>query len=362
MKKSVFVSTILLCLFSVTACGKTAKKLEEKNEVTQKKTVGNNTDLKMETVDLSDPTIEEKWKKEPMYNKTIRVSFEGALCTSGLGISQVQGFFGKEGLNAEVVNIQNTMDAIGTGKVEAITNHISASLVPASNDVDIVFVRGAQTGCRSMYVMNDSEIKSTKDLEEKEVAISGGGIGGHDHNIALRFLFRDKVDWKKVKFKAIDSVATMAAMRNGEVQGAILSDQFAKQFVDKGEIRSIRSITFDDDFKDEPCCTLILNRTFVDQNPITAAKLVRAHKNASYWIEENKSEAAKVLKSHNWGSGDVESDTKFLETYNFKVSDEQMEKTLIDSINDYKEFGILDKNQDTQEILKKVWRPVKNSK
>ena len=38
-------------------------------------------------------------------------------------------------------------------------------------------------------------------------------------------------------------------MKNGEVHAAILSDQFAKKFVDSGELRYIRSITFDDDLK-----------------------------------------------------------------------------------------------------------------
>ena len=61
-----------------------------------------------------------------------------------------------------------------------------------------------------------------------------------------------------------------------------------KKFVDSGELRYIRSITFDDDFKEEPCCTLILNKTFVEQNPITAAKLVEAHKEASNWIEDKQ--------------------------------------------------------------------------
>ena len=42
---------------------------------------------------------------------------------------------------------------------------------PAFNGVDMVFARAAQTGCRSLYVLNNSDIKSTKDLVGKEVAI-----------------------------------------------------------------------------------------------------------------------------------------------------------------------------------------------
>lgn len=359
MKKMYSKLCMLVCLsIGLSACGQTAKKVENsssKNESTEL----NNSNLKMETVNLNDPNLEEQWKKEPYYGKKIKVGFEGALCTSGLGVAQVKGFFAKYGLDAEIINTPNMLDAIGTGKLDATTNHIAASMVPAFNGVDMVFARAAQTGCRSLYVLNNSDIKSTKDLVGKEVAISGGGIGGHDHNIALRFLFRDGVDYKSVKFKPIESAATIQAMKNGEVHAAILSDQFAKKFVDSGELRSIRSITFDDDFKEEPCCTLILNKTFVEQNPITAAKLVEAHKEASNWIEDNKYDAAKLMKANNWGSGDIESDYKFLQTYNFKVTDEQMEKTLNQVINDYKEFGIITKDVSTQDILNKIYKPRK---
>ena len=34
-----------------------------------------------------------------------------------------------------------------------------------------------------------------------------------------------------------------------------------------------------------------------------------------------------------------------------------MKKTLIDVINDYKEFGIINKDLSTEEVLEKVYRP-----
>ena len=82
-------------------------------------------------------------------------------------------------------------------------------------------------------------------------------------------------------------------------------------------------------------------------------------KEASNWIEDNKYDAAKLMKANNWGSGDIESDYKFLQTYNFKVTDEQMEKTLNQVINDYKEFGIITKDVSTQDILNKIYKPRK---
>ena len=50
-------------------------------------------------------------------------------------------------------------------------------------------------------------------------------------------------------------------------------------------------------------------------------------------LKKTKKEASEIINQNNWGSGDVEKDTKFLETYNFKVSDEQTKKTLINVLD-----------------------------
>lgn len=360
MKKrflSLLLATVVLA--GATGCGQAAKKKEEAKPAQQAATSAEKTKLTIADVDLNDPKIEEQWKKEPRYGTKLIFAYNGGLCTSGLGIAKVKGFLEKEGLEAEIQNIPNAMDAIGTGKADANTDHISTSLVPAVNGVNAVFTRGAQTGCKSLYVLKDSDIQKTSDLIGKQVAIHDA-IGGSDHNIALRFFARDKVDQAKLKFKVIETAATVQAMQNGEVQASIFSDQFAKKFVDQGLLRPIRSITFDDDFKVEPCCVLILNKDFVEQNPITAAKLTRAHKAASDWIEENKQEASAVINANHWGSGNVESDRQFLETYNFKVSDEQAEKSLINVIEDYKTFKLINSYIKTDEALAKVWRPMKH--
>ena len=354
MKKRTMSIALLLSIGTIlSGCGNTAKRADSNKQTTESK---KEEKLTIDKVDLNDTDLEEKWKKEPRYGTKLVLAYNGGLCTSGLGVAQVKGFLAKYGLEAEVKNVPNAMDAIGTGKADANTDHISTSVVPAVNGVNAVFTRAAQTGCKSLYVLKDSPIQKTTDLIGKSVAIHDS-IGASDHNITLRFLARDKVDYKKVNFKVVETAASIQAMQSGEVDASMFSDQFAKKFVDQGIIRPIRSITFDEDFKVEPCCVLILNKDFVEQNPITAAKLTKAHKEASDWIEEHKKEAAEVINANNWGSGNVESDTKFLETYNFKVSDEQTEKTLINVLDDYKAFSLIKSDLDTKETLAKIWRP-----
>ena len=348
------VALLLMSVLVLSACGQTAKRADDK---TTTKTEEKANKLSIGKVDLNAKDLEEQWKKEPAYGRKLIVNFDGGLCASTLGVAHAKGYFAKQGLETEVVNNPDPKDAIATGKIDVMVEHISTSLIPAVNGLNITFTRAVNTGCRTLFVLKDSDIKSTKDLEGKAVGIHGG-VGAGDHNITLRFFAKDNVDQTKVKFKPVESTALIQAMKNREIQACVLSDQYAKKFIDDGVIRAIRSITWDEDFKVEPCCVLILNKKFVEENPITAAKMTEAHRQASEWVEEHKEETADVVKANNWGSGDRDTDVYFLNAYGFRVSDEQTEKSLNDIIRDYKKFDLISKDKEAKDILKNVWQPI----
>ncbi len=272
-----------------------------------------------------DPAEDEAWKKEPAYGKEIIVGYNGGLCLGTFGIAQMKGFYEAEGLKTKIVRMAGgssaQTDAIGTGKVDVAGDHIATMLVG------------------------------------KYIAIPDG-IGNSDHNIAMRFLNKDNVDPMKVKWKVVEAGASVLAMQNGEISAALLGDQFAKQFLDNGTLRIIRSLTFDEDFKKEACCIHAVSLDFYNQNPITVKKLTRAHEKASEWMMNNREEAVKILQANNWASGDYDLVLEIFNTYDFSISDELTEQTLRDTINDYKKFGLIDKNKDTEALIKQVWDPV----
>ncbi len=55
----------------------------------------------------------------------------------------------KQGLEGEIKTQLSVADTIGTGKLDATTDHISTSVVPTVNGTNMVFTRGAHTGCKS---------------------------------------------------------------------------------------------------------------------------------------------------------------------------------------------------------------------
>lgn len=277
-------------------------------------------------------------KKEPAYGKPIKIGYNGGLCTGAPGIADALGMFKKQGLDVELVKMDGTVgtvDAVGTGKVDMVTNHISAMVVPATNGVNMVFKKGVQTGCKSLYVLKDGPIKSTKDLVGKSVGLPNG-IGNSDHNIAIRFMNHDGIDPNDIVWKPVESSASVLALQNGEIDSVILSDQFAEKFMNDGTLAVIRSLTWDDDFKKETCCIYAFNKDFNDQNPITAKKMTAALFEVSDYVAHNVKEATQVLFDNNWASGDFDQAVRMMESYDWQCSNDMTEKTLKDILDDYK--------------------------
>lgn len=305
-------------------------------------------------VDIDD---EEAWQQEEAYGQKIKVVYAGGLCTAPAGIALSQGFYEDEGLDVELVKSEGaSADAVGTGQAQVGADHITSILVPLVNGVNAQIVGGVHTGCKSLYVMNDSDIESTEDLKGQTIAIHNG-IGQSDHNIALRFLKADGITAEEVNFKDVDTSATIQAMENGELQGSIFTDQFAQPFVEEGKLRRIRGLSFDEDFKDETCCAIVVNKDFAKENPITAKKMGRAIRKAANWVEDNKEDFIEDLFANNWASGDKDAALAYAKTLNFAVPLESTGETVEHVINDYKALHIFNENEDTAAIMKHVWSP-----
>lgn len=346
MKKKIF-SVIMagLLIATITGCGKT-----EEQAKTEEKPAG-------ETVSTAAMTLEEEeeaWKKEPAYGQPIKIAYNGGLCAGTFGIAQMKGFYQAEGLDTEVVNAQDTREALGTGKVQVSSDHIASWTVPTVNGVNMVFTAGVNTGCQSLYVLADSDVKSTADLIGKTIAIPDG-IGYSSHNISLRFLSHDNIDAKDVTFKHVETSGAMVALEKGEIDAITCSDQFAKPFLDEGKLKIIRSITFDEDFAQEACCIHAINGDFYRENPVTSKKLTRAFIEADKWYENNKEEAVQLLLDNDWLSADYEFCLELAKTYHFDIPQEDTKNTLISILDDYKDFDLISKDLDTTETLNKIW-------
>jgi NitT/TauT family transport system substrate-binding protein len=309
---------------------------------------------------LSDAEYEAAYKSEPASGRVINIGYDGGLCQASIPIAQNKGFFAAEGLETKLTRSESARDAIAGGKIDTSAGMIAAWLKPITNGVDIVFTVGLHTGCASAIVLADSDIKSFEDIKGDTIAINGG-IGGVYHNIAFRFVAHDGFKAADFKWKDFPADQSLLVLQRKEAKAAVLSDQLAEKWVQEGSVRRIRSLTFDKDFINESCCVMGISGKFLKENPVTSEKITRAIYKASLWLNEseaNRREAAKILLDGGHISGTEEYALSLLNMYRFGLDNATTEKSLYDSVDEYKALGVLDEKVNPDELKALIWKPL----
>ena len=313
--------------------------------------------IDMANVDLT-PTAEEleAMKKEPAYGRPIHY-FMSDGCTSGPTMADHLGYYKEAGLTAEGVKGSSDVEALGTDQVDVATGMMAKMLVPITNGVDITFVGGAHIGCKSLYVLADSDYNTTADLKGQKISVPNG-IGKSDYNITALLLDADGIDYSKdVELVQVSADACVIAMENGEIASALLSDTFAYSMVKDGKLKCIRS-QLDSDFANRTCCVMAMNGTFVKENPTIAKKVAQAVQKAHSWMRDNSEEATKVLMDMGWNGGNYEMNIMINNSLQFGLSDEFTGETLKDFIERYIRLGLITSMDNADEVLKLAWTPI----
>ena len=313
--------------------------------------------IDMANFDLT-PTAEEleAMKKEPAYGRPIHY-FMSDGCTSGPTMADHLGYYKEAGLTAEGVKGSSDVEALGTDQVDVATGMMAKMLVPITNGVDITFVGGAHIGCKSLYVLADSDYNTTADLKGQKISVPNG-IGKSDYNITALLLDADGIDYSKdVELVQVSADACVTAMENGEIASALLSDTFAYSMVKDGKLKCIRS-QLDSDFANRTCCVMAMNGTFVKENPTIAKKVAQAVQKAHSYMRDNPEEATKVLMDMGWNGGNYEMNIMINNSLQFGLSDEFTGETLKDFIGRYIRLGLITSMDNADEVLKLAWTPI----
>lgn len=347
MKNNKFLAMILLGGVVLSACGNKDQNANNKD---------NSSISQSEDQNVSKAsTLEE----EPRYGSKVKIGFDGDLCIAGQNLAEINGYFKDNGIDVEFVNTKTGKDALSSGQLDAMTGEFGSLIVPATKGLQYVFSTASHSGCKSLYVLDDSEFKSSKDMVNQSVAVTNG-IGNSGHNTLLRFLINDGLNPDDVSIKPVDASAVIQSLQNGEIQGAVLDDQFAQEFLSQGIIRPIRSLTTDDDFGKEVCCVTAFNKKFVDENPMLAELVAEAIEKGNQYAGQNPKEAVKALQDKNLAAGDPEVATDLLKAYDFTLTNDDGKTTLRSYFDDYKELGLIDKSRSTDDLIKEYWKALGN--
>ena len=304
------------------------------------------------------PTAEEQaaMEQEPAYGQPVLYYMSNG-CTSGPTVADALGYYAEAGLTAEGFKGTSAVEALGTSQTTVAVNHIATMLVPITNGVDITFVGGGHIGCKTLYVLADSEYKTTEDLKGTAISVPNG-IGASDYNITCLLLDADGIDPQNdLTLSQVSSDACVAAMERGEISAALLSDSFAYAMVKDGKLKCIRSL-LDEDFADENCCVIAMNRTFVQENPVISKKIVQAVQKAHSWMRENPEDATTMLLEQGWNGGDYDMNVMINNSLQFGLAEAFTAVSLEDVVSRYVRLGLITSMDDVDEIMSLAWTPV----
>ena len=313
--------------------------------------------IQMTDFDLA-PTAEEleAMKAEPAYGQTVAYLISDG-CTSGPAVADTLGYFTEAGLTVEGVRGATDVEGLGTNQLQVAVGHAAKMSVPVSNGVDITFTGGAHIGCKSLYVLADSEYKTTADLKGTKISVPNG-IGNADYNITCMMLDADGINPQTdVELIQVTTDACVTAMENGEISAALLSDTFAYAMVKDGKLKAIRSL-LDSDFQDNNCCVISMNRTFVKENPTIAKKVVQAIQKAHSFMREGGEEATQFLLDNGWNKGDFDMNVMINNSLQFGTSDAITEAGLREIVESYVKLGLIKNMDNVDEIMALAWTPV----
>ena len=206
-----------------------------------------------------------------------------------------EGFFKAEGLDVTLVELQ------AASQVAAVlSGNLDCAPIPSGG------AQAALSGGKIMYIVGEllksqwtittrTEITKPEDLKGKTLGLGRAGGADYDEAQAVlhRFYHMDAgKDYKVISFQG--EAERIAAMVNNDIQGASLSIPHAAVAQQAG----LKVLLRTGDYIPRAGGTIWCLQSFVEKNPETVKKIIRAIAKAVTYFRTNKEGSIKVLEHH----------------------------------------------------------------
>jgi len=298
----------------------------------------------------------EKKVSDEDFVLTIGLPVEGGLCEAPFYIALEHKLFEAEGLKYEIFKMDpgTAMNHLTTGAID-VTNNLLATLIqPIANGLDIKIPIAIHTGCVKVLAKADSGINSPIDLKGKRIGVAS--LNSSTKVIPSRVLASlglkpDGPD-ADVEWLIFPSAELPLALERGFVDAIGTGDPTASIIEAEGNIRVIINNATDDNLKNEFCCVAPVRSKTVVDHPEAVAKFLRALQKASYWVQNNPDETARIITEQKYIAGEVEVNARVLKTYNYRASVSQAQSALDRNARELQQIGIVAADVDVNALVK----------
>lgn len=271
----------------------------------------------------------EDTSKETDSDVAVKIGFaKGSLCLAPTHLAYLNGYYEEEFKAAgitwkmEEVDLAQAAELLAAGKINAAVGLTASLIQPIDNGLDITFTTGLHTGCTKYYVTANSAINSVADLKGKKIGVPGLSDSS-TMNIKRKLnelgigVTTDNMEVTLVPYALTD---LPLALSNGAVDAVALHDPVAYKAEEEYGFKKILDTGIDEKFKGEYCCESYVTTELASTNPKAAAAYTRAMQKAAAFIQASPKEAAKIQLDSGYCSGDLDTNAKLLDSYNYSPS------------------------------------------
>jgi NitT/TauT family transport system substrate-binding protein len=286
----------------------------------------------------------------------IRVGYIGLTCEAPIFTAVEKGFFKEEGLEVELVRCQwaSYKDALALGRFDVTHHLVMYFLKPIEQGLDVKFTGGIHRGCLRVQAGMKGDIKSVKDLKGKIVGVPG--LGTPPFMFATRVMAANGVDPSKdVQWRVYPAGELGLALDRGLVDAVADSEPIGSLLLAQGKVHTIADQAKDAPYKNEYCCAVLVNGTFLASNPKASAAATRALLKAAKWVNTNPAAAARLSVEKKYISSSVDLNAVAISNLDYVPGVAGAELAVSQSARDMKAVGMLAPRTDVEELARKAF-------
>ncbi|SJM63965.1 ABC transporter substrate-binding protein [Gulosibacter sp. 10] len=308
-------------------------------------------------IDTSGLTVTNSWA-----DRELLITSPSGVCEAPLAVAYENGIFEQAGLNVTLKKTgsgENIVEAVGSGTYIASNGIFFNYLGPIYNGTPVKLSGGLHYGCLDLYTLTDGPITQVADLKGRKIGVDN--LQGSATNFfSLDLLdvgINSSPDAGEVEWVVIEQTLLPEALKSGRVDAVATSGGFLPiiEAVEQGWAKELSNNNGLSPNSDQPCCAVVLNNTFVEEDPITAGKLVTAWAEGSRWVGANYQETAELISDKEYVAGTPAEIIPILETLTFDPSSIALNEVLKPGIEKYIKTGFLPADTDAQALADQVY-------
>ncbi|RMF98195.1 MAG: ABC transporter substrate-binding protein [Candidatus Schekmanbacteria bacterium] len=234
--------------------------------------------------------------KEKVVLERVRLAFlDSDLHQLAAYVALDRGFFTQQGLQVEVAGIfkagPEEMSAFSAGEIDIGYVGLAPATIAAANGMaDVVLLAQANTEGTSIVVGPDfDDSEGIRSLAGKSIAIPGKGT-------VQDFLLQKAIEKWQInpipKQVILKPPEMQFALNNEDIDAYIAWQPYPQRSVRRGKGKIL--IDSGKIWKDHPCCILVGDRKFIEEDKPRALKIIKVHIMATDYIIENPEKAVEI--------------------------------------------------------------------